>query len=288
MNRRDLLIEMLALGAAAAAAPALAERASTSRDPLPFEPLPFESLPGPMPLPGDGRTAEQQRRLYSRLEIEDRLLVPAGYRSELLLSWGDRLADGRFGFNNDYLAFTALTATRALLTVNFEYISARSWVAGFADATGVTLPFDALRQGLAQRGGSVDVGALAPGDPLLGHLLAVATAAMADLGIGVAEICLDASGQWRQQPGRFDRRVTGLTGLNQPQQFLSGASVGDTTTVWVIGSLAALLIAPVAKPPGEPCSPQKKTSRARWSSASTPMAPLPRQRSVHSALTANA
>jgi hypothetical protein len=102
-----------------------------------------------MPLPGDGRTAEQQRRLYSRLVIEDRLVVPAGYRSELLLSWGDRLADGRFGFNNDYLAFTALDATRALLTVNFEYISASSWVAGFSDATGEVLPFEALRQGLA-------------------------------------------------------------------------------------------------------------------------------------------
>lgn len=215
MNRRDLLIEMLALGAAAAATPALANRASANRDVLPFE-----SLPGPMPLPGDGRTAEQQRRFYSRLAIEDRVVVPAGYRSELLLSWGDQLADGRFGFNNDYLAFTALAATRALLTVNFEYISARAWAAGFADATGVTLPFEALRQGLAQRGGSVDVGALAPDDALLEPLLAVATAAMADLGIGVAEIGLDASGQWRQQPGRFDRRVTGLTGLNQPQQLL--------------------------------------------------------------------
>lgn len=215
MNRRDLLIEMLALGAAAAATPALANRASANRDVLPFE-----SLPGPMPLPGDGRTAEQQRRFYSRLAIEDRVVVPAGYRSELLLSWGDQLADGRFGFNNDYLAFTALAATRALLTVNFEYISARVWAAGFADATGVTLPFEALRQGLAQRGGSVDVGALAPDDALLEPLLAVATAAMADLGIGVAEIGIDASGQWRQQPGRFDRRVTGLTGLNQPQQLL--------------------------------------------------------------------
>lgn len=99
MNRRDSLIEMLALGAAAAVIPALAERASASRDVLPFEQLPFESLPGTMPLPGDGRTAEQQRRFYSCLAIEDRLLVPAGYLSELLLSWGDRLADGRFGFN---------------------------------------------------------------------------------------------------------------------------------------------------------------------------------------------
>jgi len=215
MNRRQLLIQMLGLGASAMAAPAFASRASGGREGLPFKPL-----PGPMPLPGDGRTAEQQMRLYSRLVIEDRLVVPAGYSSELLLSWGDRLADGRFGFNNDYLAFTALDTTRALLTVNFEYISARSWVAGFIDATGEALPFEALRQGLAQRGASVDVGALAAGDPLLQPLLEVATAAMADLGIGVAEIGLDASGHWRQRPGRFDRRITGLTGLNQPKQLL--------------------------------------------------------------------
>jgi hypothetical protein len=46
-----------------------------------------------LPLPGDGRNAEQQKGIYNRLFIED------------------RLADGPFEFNKAYLAFAALDAS---------------------------------------------------------------------------------------------------------------------------------------------------------------------------------
>ncbi|MBC1265170.1 DUF839 domain-containing protein [Synechococcus sp. BSA11S] len=232
MNRRTLLIELMGLGAAApwlaaharprvGATPvsrpgALAGEASGARESA----LPFEPLPGPMPLVGDGRTAAQQRQLYSRSALQDRLVVPEGYRSDLLFTWGDPVADGRFGFNNDYLAFTPLEDGRALLTVNFEYISLRSWMEGYVDATGKTIPFKELREALATRGGRVDASALATDDPLRQPLLSVASAAMADLGIGVAEISQDANGAWRSTPGRFDRRITGLSGWQNPEQRL--------------------------------------------------------------------
>ncbi|MFO8237845.1 MAG: DUF839 domain-containing protein, partial [Prochlorococcaceae cyanobacterium] len=217
MNRRTLLIELLGLGAVA---PVLAARARPRAAAAPASALPFEPLLGPMPLPGDGRTAEQQRQLYSRIAIDDRLVVAEGYRSDLVLSWGEPLADGRFGFNNDYLALTPLEGGRALLTVNFEYISPRAWMEGYADATGTTLPFEVLRAALAARGGRVDASALAADDPLREPLLAVASAAMEDLGIGVAEIARDADGAWRATPGRYDRRITGLSGLQQPEKRL--------------------------------------------------------------------
>ena len=229
MNRRTLLMQLLGLGGAAAAAPVQAGRgasqAESSRQAAGAPSaaaggLPFEPLPGPMPMPGDGRTAAQQRELYGRIAIDDRLVVPEGYRSDLLFTWGEPLADGRFGFNNDYLAFTPLADGRALLTVNFEYISPRPWLEGYAEATGTTLPFDALREALAPRGGRVDVGALAADDPLRRPLLAVASAAMADLGIGVAGIARDAGGAWRAAPGRHDRRITGLSGLERAQERL--------------------------------------------------------------------
>ncbi|MGB5135049.1 MAG: alkaline phosphatase PhoX, partial [Prochlorococcaceae cyanobacterium] len=180
----------------------------------------FEPLPGPMPLPGDGRSAAQQRELYGRIAIDDRLVVPEGYRSDLLFTWGEPLADGRFGFNNDYLAYTPLADGRALLTVNFEYISPQVWMEGYAEATGETLPFEALREALAPRGGRVDVAGLAADDPLRQPLLAVASAAMADLGIGVAGFGCDSSGTWRAVPGRYDRRITGLSGLQRPEERL--------------------------------------------------------------------
>lgn len=214
MNRRTLLIQLLGVGAASLSGsrPVRARSQPAGR--------PFPPLLGPLPLESDGLSAEQQRRHYARLAIADRMVVPRGYRSELLLCWGDRLGSGHFGFNNDYLAFEALDANRALLTVNFEYISARTWVAGYREAIGTALPFEELRQGLAARGGRVDAGALPANDPLLPSLLAVAEAAMADLGIGVAQIERSGNGDWRHQPGRLERRITGLSGLRNPQELL--------------------------------------------------------------------
>ena len=226
MHRRTLLLQLLGLGAAGLAGRALADPQAASG----FLPaarsggsptrLPFPPLRGPIPLPSDRLTAAEQRRLYARVALQDRLQVPEGFRSYLLLRWGDRLANGRFGFNNDYLAFTPLDEQRALLTVNFEYISPRPWCAGYATVFGQELPFTTLQELLAARGGSVDARSLEADDPLRRALLAVATAAMADLGIGVVELSRTAEDGWRHRSGRFDRRITGLSGLQRPEERL--------------------------------------------------------------------
>ena len=112
MNRRTLLLQLLGIAAASSIKPAWAQ----GRDAgalgaglaQPQPPLPFQPLQGPIPLAADGLSGAQQLQSYSRIELQDRLVLPRGYRSELLLSWGDRLGDGRFGFNNDYLAFQLL------------------------------------------------------------------------------------------------------------------------------------------------------------------------------------
>ncbi|MEB3263112.1 MAG: alkaline phosphatase PhoX [Synechococcus sp.] len=218
MQRRSLLLQLLGFGAAGLVGPALAG----SRRPGGAAPpqRPFEPLPAPLPLPGDGLPAEAQRRAYARLALEDRLVVPPGYRADLLLAWGDPLGSGRFGFNNDYLALLPLAPERALLTVNFEYISAVPWCAGYAEVSGEQLPFEAVKAGLAERGGSVDARRLEEGDPLRQAVQAVATAALNDLGLGVVELERQASGAWRPRPGRHDRRITGLSGWRDPQQRL--------------------------------------------------------------------
>ena len=233
MQRRTLLLQLLGVGASATAAPALAlinrhgvtgasgpASAASPAAASTVASLPFRPLIGPLPLPGDGLSAAEQQRIYTRVALRDALLVPDGYQVELLLQWGDRLGSGRFGFNNDYLAFTPLEGNRSLLTVNFEYISPRLWVEGYREAMGRDLPFEPLRLGLARLGGSVDSGALAPEDPLREPLLAVARAAMEDLGIGVAEIERDTSGRWRPRAGRLDRRISGISGLSDPDQRL--------------------------------------------------------------------
>ena len=228
-TRRSLLLQLLGLSAATAGSAlggvalararstgaAAAAGAAAQRGPQ----APFRPLRGPIPLPSDGLTALEQQRVYARVALSDQLLVPEGFRAEVLMQWGDPLGSGRFGFNNDYLAFTPLHRDRALLTVNFEYISTRPWVAGYAEVMGRSLPFEPLRQLLAERGGKVNVLELAAADPLRQPLLAVATAAMEDGGIGVVEIERGPQG-WRRRRGPFDRRISGLTGLDRAEERL--------------------------------------------------------------------
>lgn len=107
LSRRRLL-QLLGLGGSAAAASLMQGQASAGAG---HGQLGFKPLRPPLPLPGDGLSAAQQRALYRQLTLDDRLLVPEGFSAELLVVWGDRLAGGRFGFNNDYLALTPWRAT---------------------------------------------------------------------------------------------------------------------------------------------------------------------------------
>jgi len=217
LSRRSLLLHLLGVGAGLAIgrARAVAGAPTGAGGGRPFLPL-----RGPIPLPADGLGAEQQRQAYANVSLQDRLELPAGYRSDLVLRWGDRLGTDHFGFNNDFVAFTPLARKRALLTVNFEYISPRPWCAGYASVLGRELPFQELRDGLVGRGGQVDALSLAEGDPLLAPLREVATAALLDVGIGVAEIENLPGLGWRHRPGRFDRRISGLSGLRNPRERL--------------------------------------------------------------------
>ena len=52
--------------------------------------LPFNPVRAPLPLPNDGLGAAEQRRVYQTFGFEVKLLVPEGYRAELIAVWGDR------------------------------------------------------------------------------------------------------------------------------------------------------------------------------------------------------
>ncbi|MCP9835300.1 DUF839 domain-containing protein [Cyanobium sp. Aljojuca 7A6] len=218
MNRRDLL-SLLGIGACSFAHAALPSAAAKTVGAATRE-TPFPVVPTPLPVATDGLDADSQQRRYARIELEDRLVLPDGFRADVVAVWGDPVAEGRFGFNNDHLSFLALAADRALLTVNFEYISARAWREGYAEAVGGTLPFEGVIEALAARGGRVDAASLPAGDPLLENMRQLAEAAMADLGLGVIELERQPGGPWRRRTGRFDRRITGLSGWRDPAQRL--------------------------------------------------------------------
>ena len=226
MNRRSLL-ELLGLAAASAAGQSLispSSAASRAKDPWP-------RVRGPIPLPSDGLSARAQRATYEQVTLLDRLEVPPGYQAEVLLSWGDRLGNTTMGFNNDYLAFTPIGTDRALLTINYEYITAKTWCGGYQEAKGRSLPFESLAKALKETGGTVDVGSLTSGSPLRAMAKEVATAALEDLGIGVASLVKDNDGAWRHQPSAVERRIHGLSGYTDPAQRLT--TTGPAASVFV-------------------------------------------------------
>ena len=220
MHRRSAL-SLLGLGSAGlvlsqSTEDGVASALSTSTGPS----WPFTPVATPLPLDSDGLSTAEQREVYRRVSIDDRLVVPEEFRADLIAAWGDPLANGRFGFNNDYLGFVALGTDRALLSVNFEYISPRPWVDGFADVIAAPLPWQALVDALASRGGVIDASALESDDPLLDLIRAVSDQAMADLGIGVIHLRRSAQGVWTRHLDPRERRIDGLAGWYKPERCL--------------------------------------------------------------------
>lgn len=83
-----------------------------------------------------------------QLSSEDKVIVAEGYKSEILIRWGDPLfldpdssfdfatntaarQARQFGYNNDFLGFIPLAENRALLVANHEYTNPELMFAGY-------------------------------------------------------------------------------------------------------------------------------------------------------------
>ena len=196
--------------------------------------FPFTPVRVPLPVNSDGLTAAEQQTTYREIAVEDRLIVPEGFRSDLLAAWGDALGSSRFGFNNDHLGFVQHDPNRASMTVNFEYISPKPWVDGFQEVVGQLLPYAAVVRVLAPVDGVIDCTALASTDPRLAQIRAVADQAMTDLGVGVMTLKRDNQGHWVRAKGPQDRRIDGIAGLENPAERLR--SSGPATKVFEAAS----------------------------------------------------
>ncbi len=196
--------------------------------------FPFTPVRVALPVNSDGLTAAEQQTTYREIAVEDRLVVPEGFRSDLLAAWGDALGSSRFGFNNDHLGFVQHDANRASMTVNFEYISPKPWVDGFEEVVGQPLPYAAMLRALAASDGVIDCTALAATDPRLAQIRAIADQAMTDLGVGVMTLKLDSQGHWVRAKAAQDRRIDGIAGLENPAERLR--CTGPATKVFEAAS----------------------------------------------------
>ncbi|MGC1307491.1 MAG: alkaline phosphatase PhoX [Phormidesmis sp.] len=176
-------------------------------------PTPFQPLKSPMPYSAVKIGADKQPLEYAQYAVQDDLVLPEGFTYDVIASWGDAIGDSRFGYNNDYLSFVPTGPDQGYLTINFEYISTDTWQQTYPSVVGQELPFEPVIQALAATEDEIDAFALADGDLLKGQIQAIAKEALIDQGIGVISVRREADGRWMRVEDVSDRRITGISGL---------------------------------------------------------------------------
>ena len=222
LNRRDFL---LFLGASAGTV-ALGSLSDSGKNfSMPFSDpasaasakgngLSFKPVRGPIPLPTDGMALTKQVQDYSEFEVKDDLVLPEGFTYDVIAAWGDKVGDSRFGYNNDYLSFIEAGKDEGFLTVNHEYISSKPWTQTYKQVIGKSLPFEEM-EAILSKAGKEGLNAFALGDSEKSKqvIREISKEALIDVGLSVISIRRDASGKWVRTNSKADRRITGISGL---------------------------------------------------------------------------
>jgi uncharacterized protein len=234
LDRRAFL-QLVSLGAGAAAGWSLASCAtSPASSPESWVGADGSPIwtPPPLPMPawGDGGSATDDAQRFASYTLPDELVVPQGFRCEVLASWGDALGpDAHFGFNADFTALVPIAGRpdEFWLAVNHEFISFRPWSQGYATATGKTLPTLRLALGAAPdskpqlevAGKVLDAGSVdltdsrsieLHGEESVRALREICRAALGDLGVSVVHVRRRADGSFERVPGSTqDKRISG-------------------------------------------------------------------------------
>ncbi|MGA1621710.1 MAG: PhoX family protein, partial [Synechocystis sp.] len=175
--------------------------------------LSFEPVAYPLPLAINTLSPAEQKTAFATFTVQDDLVLPPGYTYQVLAQWGETVGDSWFGFNNDYLGLVETGTDQGYLTVNFEYISFIPWRSGYAATLGRNLPVDEVLSAVKAQGGSLNAFSLPKTDPLRQQIITLCGLALTDQGIGVIELQRDAQGHWQRNPSKADRRISGLSGL---------------------------------------------------------------------------
>ncbi|HIK46552.1 MAG TPA: DUF839 domain-containing protein, partial [Leptolyngbyaceae cyanobacterium M65_K2018_010] len=105
-----------------------------------------------MPVVTLGLAPGQQATELATFVVKDDLVLPEGYTYKVIAAWGDPVGDSRFGYNNDYLSYIETSPGQGFLGVNFEYISAYTWMQTYNQVLGKNLPFEEVRAAVEAAG----------------------------------------------------------------------------------------------------------------------------------------
>ncbi len=169
---------------------------------------PFKPVKYPIPLAIDRMPPEEQKKQFEKYEVKDDLVLPEGFEYEVIASWGDKVGDSRFGYNNDYVAFIPTEENEGYLVVNFEYISPIPWLQTYEEVIKKPLDMGVLA---SLKQGEIDVFAMADEQPAKRKFQQFFEELLIDQGIGVISVRKE-KGRWKRTYSKQDRRVTGLSG----------------------------------------------------------------------------
>ena len=197
----------------------------------------------PVPTPGDGGIAANDPTRFARYGARDTLVLPEGFRFDVVAAWGDRFGPDShtitFGHNCDFTGLVPVRERpgRFWLLVNHEYVSARPWLQGYERAHGVKLPTVRFTpdgglevDGHALSRAEIDLLAEDPSVPAEARdaLRRMCRAGMDDLGVSILEVRQNERGAIevvRDSPHHV--RISGL----HPEGATFG-NCGGTTTPW--------------------------------------------------------
>jgi uncharacterized protein len=203
LNRREFLLFM---GAAMASGRSKTITTAHSKS-LPR----FTPLQGPLPHPTIATSIATQIQQLAQYSVQDDLVLPAGYRYQIIGSWGDSIGNSRFGYNNDYLSFVETAPNQGYLVINFEYISGKPWIETYAQVIGQPLPIEAIVT--ETQGKAINAHALPASNPLKQQIAQVCREALIDQGVGIISIQRNTKDEWERTNSAVDRRITGVSGL---------------------------------------------------------------------------
>ena len=178
----------------------------------------FQSVDVPSPWSTD-RSVAQQMEHHANYVVQDDLVLPEGFTYDVIAVWGDRVGDSRFGYNNDYLSLVETAPNEGYLTINFEYISGKTWMQTYPSVIGKQLPFAELIAVAEKSGGEIDAFNLEDGE-LKAKIIEVSREGLIDQGIGVISVKRNAEGKWTRTYSDIDRRITGISGLDNRERML--------------------------------------------------------------------
>ncbi|MEX0271716.1 PhoX family phosphatase [Leptolyngbyaceae cyanobacterium UHCC 1019] len=223
LNRRHFLIFLGATATTTACGVRFGQQSSTTGG-SPFNPgvkPAFQPVKGPMPLAMNALASDRQMTEFSQYEVVDDLVLPEGFTYDVLASWGDKVGDSRFGYNNDYLALIETSPDEALMSVNFEYISAIPWQQTYEQVIGKALPLQDVDQAVkaatkAIKGDQVpglNAYALPDSNPIKQQVKTICKEGLIDQGVGIIALRRSPTGKWARSQSAAERRITGISGL---------------------------------------------------------------------------